>query len=71
MANFTGSANAICPYYLRETPKSISCEGFTGLACLIRFASPRDRLLWAAGHCESFFYARSCPYARMLEELYG
>lgn len=71
MANLTGSANAICPYYLREAPLSISCEGFAGEACLSRFPTKEARQQWQTCHCESINYARRCPYAAMMEDLYS
>jgi hypothetical protein len=68
--NTTGSANAICPFYLRESTKSISCEGFAGEACLIRFDSAGARRTWALDHCERYDYGERCPYAKMMEKLY-
>lgn len=69
--NLTGSARAVCPYYLREAPLSISCEGFAGEACLVRFASKDERQKWQECHCDVMNYARRCPYAAMMEELYS
>lgn len=70
MPNLSGGVWCVCPYYLRETPKSISCEGFAGDACLVRFACTRDKVEWAAAHCERMDYAVRCPYARMMEAKY-
>lgn len=70
MANFTGGVLNVCPFYLRETNKSISCEGFAGEACLVRFRCQADKLKWATEHCERFDYVRRCPYAAMMEALY-
>ena len=71
MANLTGGANAVCPYYLREAPKSISCEGFAGEACLIRFSTKDERRKWQECHCECINYAKRCPYAAMMDDLYS
>lgn len=71
MANITGGALCVCPFYLREATMSISCEGFVGEACLIRFVSQRAKLEWQIAHCESMEYASRCPYAAMLEAMYA
>ena len=68
--NYSDNANAICPFYLRGSTKSITCEGFAGEGCMVRFASEDIRREWARTHCESESWRKRCPYAAMMGWLY-
>jgi hypothetical protein len=71
MANTSSAANAVCPYYQRESGKSLTCEGLIdGTVCTMRFDSAEARLEWQAMSCEMHNYQRCCPLAAALEKKY-
>ena len=71
MANYTGGANTICPFYIREAACSITCEGAgAAVVLMMRFPSKDEKPLWQSQYCCTFGYPR-CPVAKMLLEKYG
>lgn len=62
---------SICPFYERESDKSITCEGFVCDNCLtqIRFMSDRDKLKFQSKYCRRDNWA-SCPLAIQLAKKY-
>lgn len=83
MGNYTSGANTVCPYYLRESNKSITCEGLIEGTCTMhRFPSRLDKQAYQANHCERFVYGQVCPaaaaillknteYGNSIHEIYG
>ena len=70
MANYKGGANTICPFYERETDRSITCEGLRENSVLtMRFPARKDKSAWQEDFCMTFAYRR-CPLARACYEKY-
>lgn len=70
MANYSGGASVICPFYIREKDKSISCESHIGDSNLTRFSSPEAKVTWQKYACCRKDYAARCEYARLMQEKY-
>ena len=70
MPNYTGGADTVCPFYLREDAKSISCESF-GLASVMtmKFKKTEEKRAWQSQYCFLFSYGR-CPIAAAIERKY-
>ena len=70
MPNYTGGADTVCPFYLREEAKSISCEGF-GLASVMtmKFKKTEEKRAWQNQYCFLFSYGR-CPIAAAIAKKY-
>ena len=71
MAHYTSGAKTICPFYLRETERTIPCEGVSpDRPSKIRFAHEGEKRRFQKQNCELFDYGRSCPMAAALREKY-
>lgn len=64
MANSTGQALAICPYYVAEGRTGITCED-----CRRAFADDAEKAEWTGKYCYTWSYG-SCPYAAELTKMY-
>lgn len=70
MASTTGASNSICPYYIREYKRSITCEGLIdGEETLHRFRSVKEKCAHQRRCCFRYDYDR-CPYAKALDDIY-
>ena len=70
MANYTGGANTVCPFYMHEADKSITCEGLRETSLLMmRFRQREEKEAWQAEFCVKFSYDQ-CPVAWMLLQKY-
>lgn len=59
-----------CGYYLRESEKMITCEGFEdNTLCSTRFNSEKDKFEFQKKHC--YKGVERCRHAKMLDEQYG
>ncbi len=68
VGNFHGGANTICPYYIKEAEKSITCEStIEGAANMLRFVTRELKEEYQHDFCECFCY-RGCPVAQLMEE---
>lgn len=71
MANKTEEAKIRCPFFLRSTQTSISCEGYVKNTCMVtRFPSPEKK----AAHEKKFCYlvdGGNCCFAKMLYSKYN
>lgn len=71
MSNKTGSAKAICPYYITETGQSITCEGLIpGTDTMVRFETTERKKTYQRMHCEVYEYEHCCPMAEALTRKY-
>lgn len=71
MANHTGSARAICPFYVKEARLSITCEGLSeGTVCMTRFATTEEKTQYQAMNCEMYNYENCCRLAAALMTKY-
>jgi len=63
---------AVCPFYLRESGRSITCEGLTdGVDNSVKFRDENSKKGWFDKYCGCFGYVH-CPYARYLSKVkYG
>jgi len=69
MAAMDGGA-VVCPFYLREAPKSVACEGLSdGTVTLTRFTSREAKERYKLRYCDTFTYSR-CPLAAALAAKY-
>lgn len=55
---------AICPYYLSDNDKSITCED-----TIRQFRTSAIKRCYLEEHCCSFQW-KDCPYARALDQVY-
>ena len=70
MANYSGGVNVICPFYVKEAEKSVSCEGFyEGNTLMMRFPSKESKLEFMKKRCETKDYS-SCMLAAALIKKY-
>lgn len=69
--NFWGTANTICPFYIRESEYRITCEGISEDTVLsLGFPSCREKVSWQEAYCSRFEYTK-CPIAHIMKEKYG
>lgn len=70
MASTTGGAHAVCPFYIREYKRSITCEGVgQSDEILHRFSGGQEKAEFQRRYCFGYGFYR-CPVARMLWEKY-
>jgi ribosome-binding protein aMBF1 (putative translation factor) len=68
MANFSGGAKTICPYYVKEADQSITCEGvIPGTNIMMRFPGVAEKNTFQGKYCSKHDYLR-CPQAAILEK---
>lgn len=71
MASSTGASKSICPYFLREYNKSITCEGLEDTDEIMhRFDSAKDKCAFQRRYCFRYEYRR-CPFAKAITEKYN
>ena len=67
MANYTFGSRTICPFYLKEARKSITCEGLVdGTMSMTRFASEEEKQHFQGARCARYNYDALCPIAAAL-----
>lgn len=70
MANVSGGARAICPFYLRETNTTITCEGvLEGTQSTIIFQSSEEKQQHQQERCNMHSY-KDCAAAKALLDKY-
>ena len=66
---YEGTANTKCPYYLRESNYSISCEGLEeNTVNTIKFPTEKEKKLFQKRCC--YRLDRPCTAAQILNERY-
>ena len=61
MPNYTGGAS-VCPFYQRETPSSIICEGVGPCQhTSMKFCGERDKLRWQREYWLQFYEQEDLP----------
>lgn len=71
MPNCSNAPRVICPYYQRETPTSIICEGLIlGTSDVTRFRNKEQKRLHQIQCCEQYCYATACARAALLSKSY-
>jgi len=71
MPNYEGEKLTVCPFYVREADKSISCEGvIDGTVTMTRFASTEVKVRFQEAACFQYGSERVCPVAKQLATLY-
>jgi len=69
MGNYTAGVRTICPFYVKESDKGITCEGIIpGTTQLIRFSSTLEKRRHQQCKCERRDYADVCAIAKLLTE---
>ena len=69
MANTTGGARAVCPFFQHDSRFEITCEGLTAEDQLqIKFRTEMKKENYLREVCCTFCYEKRCPVAHMLEE---
>lgn len=67
MGSYRLSANVICPYYIRESERSVTCEGLReGMVVKSVFCSEQQKSDYQREMCVHYDYAELCPLARAL-----
>lgn len=70
MGNYTAGAKTICPFYLKESDKGITCEGVVpGTTQMTRFDSQQDKRRHQKACCERRDYLKLCKLAKLLEQI--
>lgn len=68
MPNLSSAANCVCPFYMGETSKSISCEGMIdGTKARSVFETQKEKKIHMETRCYSHRYAKRCWLAAALE----
>ncbi len=69
MANTASGALAVCPFYLSDDKRTITCEGLTeeGKVLLI-FKDTQQRKEWQRNNC--YLYRCDCPLKKVLNSKY-
>jgi len=71
VSNFTGGARAVCPFYVKEAEKSITCEGLMpGTETAIRFPSSTAKRGYQQSVCEHADACKRCMLAAALDAKY-
>jgi hypothetical protein len=71
VGNFTAGAKTICPFYIKEAKKSVTCEGLRPrMDTMIRFTSEADKRRFQHLNCERYGYEYRCLYAAALLSKY-
>ena len=60
MANKTINVEALCPFFVTENPKSITCEGVIGKVQFARFDTIENKKTHQSFYCTSRNY-ENCP----------
>lgn len=69
MSHGLGKGSAICPYFVREASKQVTCEGFIeGAYIAVVFQSNEDLQWWQKEKCLSWNYL-DCPIAQKLYQM--
>lgn len=70
MANCTGGASTICPFYKTERPRHIVCNAIEGTSMIrMCFNDPGERVKWQKHKCFTYEYENKCPVALALISL--
>ena len=71
MPNKSSSYKTICPFYIKDADKSITCEGLIpGTNDVRRFHTTQIKQEYQENVCQSEAYAYLCPIADALIEMY-
>ena len=71
MATYTAGVKTICPFYIREARKSITCEGLIdGTDGMMRFDDEAAKQRYQEEHCECADYFSRCRVAEALHKRY-
>lgn len=65
----TAAKNAVCPFYVEQSNKTIRCEGIVSHTLINAFKSGKKRDMHLDRFCNSFNYA-GCAIARQLLKEY-
>jgi hypothetical protein len=71
MPNYPCNPNVFCPFYQRDGQYSVTCEGIvpdTLMAIRFRDEDSKDKYMMV--HCYQKSYAKTCPFASALMEIY-
>lgn len=69
MANKSINADAICPFFITESQKSITCEGIIADQTVTRFYSEEEKKMYEKLYCTKYDY-ESCEICRALSKKY-
>lgn len=71
MPNQATAARVVCPFYLRDKTTTLVCEGIKqNDPFALRFRERADKVRWMCAYCEKYEYAKACPNAKQLMEIY-
>ena len=65
MANKEINAKALCPFFVTESPKSITCEGIIGKECVSRFDTTEEKKAHEEQYCTKRDY-EACEICKAL-----
>ena len=71
MASAYGSTHTVCPFFIREYSKSVSCEGLSERDEIIyKFGSEPAKNAHQRKYCFGYNFTR-CPIAKVIFDKYG
>lgn len=69
MANKEINAKALCPFFITESKKSITCEGIIAEQNVTRFTSEEEKKAHQEQYCTKY-YCENCKIYKALSEKY-
>lgn len=71
MANYTYGVRAVCSFYIKESEKTITCEGvIPGTTTMTRFETKDGKRAFQCKHCERYDAEGCCPIAKEIQNQY-
>lgn len=70
MPNTRAAASCICPYFVRERPRAVACQGAAaGSQIEQKFETPGQKEKHMRRCCCGYHYAQRCAVAYVLEKI--
>ena len=66
---YKGTSNVKCPYYIRESRLSMTCEGFISDEIVMRFTCEKDKETFQEKEC--YHYPNGCIICNANEKKYA
>lgn len=70
MSNDYGSESVKCPFYDKESKRTIRCEDFIGETCERTFKSIKAKRIHKAKYCDSLKDCHDCPHHKQVDKKY-
>lgn len=67
MPNKTINVTTLCPFYINEDDRSITCEGIIGDRLKTQFKTRSDKIIQQTKFCTTYGYC-ACPICKAIEK---